>query len=214
MICATTAQARDWLGAFRVLMRSLTTLLTASILATSGATMSESLALEAPEGVWDEYPDIFFEPTDGDLFGQGRGLKGEDQQAGVPSLAIPEGRQSSDVGHTLSPQLGQEFILGHVAEFGGENRAFRGVASLVERDCHLLVAEHGCLQKCFRVLSIVCFDDESAVSWSFDVWAILSTDSSNLLLRPKNVDLPEREVTIGSLNNQKRTVRRQVRLKR
>ena len=73
-------------------MRSLTTSLTASSLATSGATMSKSLALEAPEWIWDEHPDIFFEPADGYLFGQGRVVEGEDQQAGVPSLAIAEGR--------------------------------------------------------------------------------------------------------------------------
>ena len=104
-------------------MRSLTTSLTASSLATSGATMSKSLALEAPEWIWDEHPDIFFEPTDGYLFRQGRGVESEDQQAGVPSLAITEGRQSSDVGHSLSSQLGQDLSFGHVAEFGGENRA-------------------------------------------------------------------------------------------
>ena len=78
-------------------MRGLTTSLTASSLTTSGASMSESLALEAPEWIWDEHPDIFFEPTNGYLFGQGRGLKGEDEQASVPSLAIAEGRQASDV---------------------------------------------------------------------------------------------------------------------
>ena len=98
-----------------------------------------------------------------------------------------------------------------MADLGGKNRAFARVATLVERDCHLFATEHGCLQECFRVPSIVCFDDESAVSWSFYVLAMLSTDSSDLLLRPENVNLPEREVAIGSLNNQKGAVERQVR---
>ena len=67
--------------------------------------------------------------------------------------------------------------------------------SLVERDCHFLITEHGCFQECFGATSIVLVT--SAVSWSFNVLTILFTDSSYLFLRKNKTFIFRKEKSVA-----------------
>ena len=105
MFRATTAETSNWFGASRVRMRGFTTLLTAGSLTAGGTAVTKSLTFETAERIGNENSDVFLEPADGDLLGEGGGVESQNEQTSVPSLTIAEGSQPSDVRDSLSSQV-------------------------------------------------------------------------------------------------------------
>ena len=140
-------------------MRSLSALLTPSALATSGATVTKTLAFVASERIWHEYSDILSKPSDGELIRQGGGVERQDEEVGITTLTISERSDASDVGHPITPQISHDFIFGHVAKFGSEYCSFAGVATTMESDGDSFPTENCSLEKGLGVSSGVRFKD-------------------------------------------------------
>ena len=113
--------------------------------------MPKALTLVASERIRDEHTDILTKPSDVDFFGQRSSVEGQDQQARIASLTVSESREPADVCHTVPTQISQDLVLSHVAEFRGENGALARVATLVEGNSYLFVAESRRLQESLRV---------------------------------------------------------------
>jgi hypothetical protein len=172
-------------------MRSFSTLLTASTLATSLATVSEALTFVAAERTGDKHPDILPKPSDSDLFRQRSGVECQNEQVCVLACTVSKGRDPSNVCNAVALELREDVFFFHVAKFRSENRTLAGVATMVEGDNNLLAAESGSLQESFRVSARIRFQDKSAVGGSLNFNIAGTTDSGDLFCWPENVDLAE-----------------------
>ena len=139
--------------------------------------MAEVLTCVAAKRIRNEDADILTNPSDVDFVRQRGGVKGQNQQARIASLTISESREPADVCHAVSSQISQDLILSHVAEFGGENGALARVATLVEGNSDLFVAESGRLQESLRVSARVGFQNQRAVCQCLDVNIARAADS-------------------------------------
>ena len=90
--------------------------------------MSVPLAVETAEGVGYEDANRVANVASEEGVGQFGRFERDDEQAGILSLSIAEGRQSADMGHPLTPQAIQNLFLRHEAHFWREDGAFRAVA--------------------------------------------------------------------------------------
>ena len=54
-------------------------------------------------------------------FRQSGGVECEDERTSVPALAVAEGGETADVGHTINPEIRQNLFLDHVVEFWSKN---------------------------------------------------------------------------------------------
>ena len=183
MVEASTAKAGWRFGTIRAFMWGFSTLLAASSLTTGGATVPKPLTLEASERVGDEDTNFLAEPTDRDLLRQSGSVEREDEQTSVLALAVTEGGQTADVGHPITPEIGQNLFLGHVSEFWSKNCTLAGVATFVERNCDCLVAESGSLQESLCVLPSVGFDHERTVRRSLYLNLTSTADFIRPLIR-------------------------------
>ena len=182
-------------------MRSFSTLRAPSTLATCGRSVTEALAVVAPEWIGDKHPDFLAEPSDDECVRQRSGIESENQQARVLSFAIFFGCDTSDVDHAISLQIRHDLILGHVSEFRSENDSLGSVATLVQRHRHLLSAELSGLQESFRVCAFVRLQDKCTVGGRLDFDFASAADRIDLFLRPENVDFAERDTLLTGFYN-------------
>ena len=141
MIRAATAQTDFGCGTARAVMRSFSTRLASRTLTTRGTAVTKALAFVAAERVWDENSDIFAEPAYVKFFGERGRVECQNEQTGVPALPISESGESADVSYPITPQVRQDLIFGHVAQFRSENGALARVSSVVEGDGDFFATE-------------------------------------------------------------------------
>ena len=109
--------------------------------------MSKPLAFKTPERIGDEHPNVFTKPSDVNFVGERGRVESEDEQAGVPSLAIAKCGEAANVRDSVTPEIRQNLVLSHMPEFRSEYCTFAGVAALMERDGDLFSAEDSGVQK-------------------------------------------------------------------
>ena len=132
MSCTAAVEADLRRRALDAVMWSLTASRTSSTLTAGGASMPETLTLVTSKRIEDENPNVLTEPSDIDLFRQSCGFKGENQQAGVSPLVIPEGCEPPNVIRSIYSKVSQYLVLRQVAEFWSEDGTLTRVPTLMK----------------------------------------------------------------------------------
>ena len=141
MVAAAAAQTREGLRAGSALVGRLAALGAPRRLPAGRTTVTKTLALEAPEGVWNKDADVFAQPAYCQFFWKGCRVKCQDEQGGVSPLAISESGQTADRGHSVAAEVGEDLGLRHVAEFRCKDGPLGSVSRLMERDFHVFATE-------------------------------------------------------------------------
>ena len=148
-------------------MQVLSTLLAPGRPRTSSAAVSIPLTLKTAQRVRNEWSDFVSQAASVQVFREPEEVESERQEAGVAPLTIAERGHATDVCHLLSGQTLHDFLLSHVAEFGGKDGSSDRVAGRMKRDGHGFVTEDFSVEQQFGLNSFLGLYDQCAVCGCF-----------------------------------------------